>query len=95
MSAQSPGPPFGSGAFMGKGAGRILLLRGGSTEGKEGRLLGRGNDKLSTLGHVQAQKAAELLMELEVGQLDGLAICTHLKLQVIIPLLTLQTCNTD
>ena len=52
---------------MGKGAGRILLLRGGSTEGQEGRLLGHGDDRLSTLGHVQAQKAAELLMELEVG----------------------------
>lgn len=52
---------------MGKGAGRLLLLRGGATEGQEGRLLGRGNDKLSTLGHIQAQKAAELLMELEVS----------------------------
>ena len=51
---------------MGSGAGRIVLLRGGATEGPEGRLLGRGNDRLSTLGQVQAQKAAELLMDLEV-----------------------------
>ena len=66
---QSPGPPFGSDAFIGRGAGRILLLRGGATEGPEGRLLGRGNDKLSTLGQVQAQKAAELLMDLQVAAL--------------------------
>ena len=64
---QSPGPPFGSAGFMSKGSGRLLLLRGGATEGPEGRLLGRGNDRLSTLGQIQAQKAAELLMELEVS----------------------------
>ena len=43
-----------------------MLLRAGATEGPEGRLLGRSDAPLSTLGAVQAQKAAELLMEIKV-----------------------------
>lgn len=58
---QSPGPPFGTEAFFKPGAGRLVLIRGGATEGPEGRLLGRSEQGLSTLGQVQAQKAAELL----------------------------------
>ena len=64
---QSPGPPFGSDAFFKPGAGRLALVRAGTTEGaSEGRLLGRRDDELATLGHVQAQKAAELLMDIKV-----------------------------
>lgn len=64
---QSPGPPFGSDAFLGAGAGRVVLVRAGATEGPEGRLMGRGTDNLSTLGQIQAQKAGELLMDLQVS----------------------------
>ncbi len=42
-------------------------MRVGVAEGfKEGMLLGTRNDPLSTLGKVQGQKAAELLMDIQV-----------------------------
>ena len=66
---QSPGPPFSRDSFLNEGCGRLVLVRGGATEGPEGRLLGRGDDKLSPLGQVQGQKAAELMMDLKVTHL--------------------------
>ena len=45
---------------------RIVLVRGGTVGGTEGRLLGRSNEELSTLGQAQARKAAELLLDLKV-----------------------------
>lgn len=47
--------------------GRLVLVRAGAAEGfREGMLLGTRNSPLSTLGRVQGQKAAELLMEIQV-----------------------------
>ncbi len=62
---QAPGSPFGAAK---PGNGRLVLVRVGVAEGfKEGTLLGTRNDPLSTLGRVQGQKAAELLMDIQVG----------------------------
>jgi broad specificity phosphatase PhoE len=61
---QSPGSPFGSPK---PGSGRLVLVRAGAAEGfRDGVLLGTRNTPLSALGKVQGQKAAELLMELQV-----------------------------
>ncbi|BDA42581.1 probable phosphoglycerate mutase GpmB at N-terminal half [Coccomyxa sp. Obi] len=61
---QAPGSPFGAPK---PGNGRLVLVRVGVAEGfKEGMLLGMRNDPLSTLGKVQGQKAAELLMDIQV-----------------------------
>ena len=66
--AQSPGPPFGKEAFLRTGAGRLVLVRAGATDGRqEGRLLGMRDEPLATLGTVQAQKVAELVMDIQVG----------------------------
>ena len=65
LNLQAPGSPFGTAK---PGNGRLVLVRVGVAEGfKEGMLLGTRNDPLSTLGRVQGQKAAELLMDIQVG----------------------------
>lgn len=69
---QAPGSPFGA---VKPGDGRLLLVRVGVAEGfKEGMLLGTRNDPLSTLGKVQGQKVAELLMDVQVGNFWHLSI---------------------
>lgn len=50
---------------------RLVLVRGGTVGGTEGRLLGRSNEELSSLGQAQARKAAELLLDLKVDPFAG------------------------
>lgn len=98
---QSPGPPFGREAFFRQGAGRLCLVRAGAIEGQEGKLLGRTNDTLSTLGQVQAQKAAELLMDVPVSHLlvtllpspaQSLCIWYSIPVRSILPLVSHALC---
>ena len=62
---QTPGSPFGGDALK-PGMSRIVLVRGGSVGGRDGRLLGRSDEELSTMGRAQSQKAAELLLDTKV-----------------------------
>ena len=61
---QMPGPPYSSD----KVAARIVMVRCGETPNSgRGLLLGTRDEELTILGDVQAQKAAELLMDLRVS----------------------------
>lgn len=92
---QAPGSPFGSAK---PGNGRLVLVRVGVAEGfKEGTLLGTRNDPLSTLGRVQGQKAAELLMDIQVwpplkSRQLAYDLCPTATLRLIVPV-SADRCN--
>ena len=68
-----PGPPYSAD----KVAGRIIMVRCGETQNSgHGVLCGTRDEELTILGDVQAQKAAELLMDIRVGclPLQGLRV---------------------
>ena len=64
---QAPGRPFTPTAETEQGIPRIVLVRNGATVSSEdGIMMGSGNDPLTTLGEIQAQKTGEVLMDLKV-----------------------------
>ena len=69
LSLQSPGPPFTpEDSSTPKPTARIVMIRHGATYSTEdGLLLGRKDEALTPLGEVQANKTAELLMDMKVG----------------------------
>lgn len=64
---QSPEPPFSTRASAGRQTrSRIILVRHGGTESTEaGLLLGMRDEPCSVLGKIQAQKTAELLIDVK------------------------------
>ena len=59
-----PGPPYSADRV----AGRIIMVRCGETQNSgHGVLCGTRDEELTILGDVQAQKAAELLMDVRVS----------------------------
>ncbi len=66
---QAPGRPFTPSAETERDIPRIILVRNGATVSSEdGIMMGSGNDPLTTLGEIQAQKTGEVLMDLKVNQ---------------------------
>ena len=65
---QAPGRPFTPTAESERELPRIVLVRNGATVSSEdGIMMGSGNDPLTTLGEIQAQKTGEVLMDLKVA----------------------------
>lgn len=68
VSIQAPGRPFTPTADSERDLPRIVLVRNGATVSSEdGIMMGSGNDPLTTLGEIQAQKTGEVLMDLKVA----------------------------
>lgn len=68
--AQSSDPPFRPSGAGRSTKCRLVLMRNGGTESSEqGLVVGRKDETSSTLGDVHAQKTAELLLDLKVGQI--------------------------
>eukprot|EP00891_Asterochloris_glomerata_P007803 jgi/Astpho2/7803/Aster-06094 len=67
----SPGPPFTpEDSSVPKPTARIVMIRHGATYSTEdGLLLGRKDEALTPLGEVQANKTAELLMDMKIDTL--------------------------
>ena len=64
LCVQMPGPPYSADRV----GGRIVMVRCGETQNSgHGKLLGTRDEELTILGDVQAQKAAELLMDLQAS----------------------------
>ena len=80
-SLQSPGPPFTPEDSSGpKPTARIVMIRHGATYSTEdGLLLGRKDEALTPLGEVQANKTAELLMDMKVGHQQRGAPCSQCR----------------
>lgn len=71
---QTPGPPFVPDEAGKAVNARIVFVQHGATHSSEDNLLeGTRNEELSTLGDMQANKAAELLMDLKV---DTCSFCS-------------------
>ena len=65
---QTPGPPFLPDEVGKAVKARIIFVRHGATMSSEDNLLmGSRDEELTTLGEMQANKAAELIMDLKVG----------------------------
>ncbi|KAK8628971.1 hypothetical protein V6N13_077830 [Hibiscus sabdariffa] len=63
---QTPGSPVASGAGR-KTSKRIILVCQGSTQDTEATIAGLGDQPMNMLGVIQAQKTAELLLDLKVS----------------------------
>lgn len=65
---QSPGRPYQPDGAGRQAKARIVLVRHAATDSTvDGILLGMSDEKLSSLGTVQAGKAAEFLMDMKVS----------------------------